>query len=204
LLPESTLIEALSALKGVMQFPESKRIQFLDRLIRYFILNPVEIPSCPFLDQQECLIYENRFFGCRAYGLWTQSHYEKISSQNRSAKALLQQQWEKMGVCLPEKVISFSLPYCRDVALIDNVSVGDDVLLNISDKIEALSGRFADDHQSYARQYFSDMSFLVASIVFGYAEAVQVKFDRVRAFIQSGGHVDLQIISEMVYDIFSE
>ncbi|UCE83381.1 MAG: hypothetical protein JSV47_02240, partial [Deltaproteobacteria bacterium] len=83
LLPEMNLLEALAAIRMLAKMSSAQRLQVYRRILSYFFLNPVEIISCPFLQGQDCLIYENRFFGCRAYGLWSRQYYDEQAEGSR-------------------------------------------------------------------------------------------------------------------------
>ncbi|MGD8450149.1 MAG: hypothetical protein PVF36_13060, partial [Desulfobacterales bacterium] len=74
LLPEITLVEALLAIRRLVEMATAVRNPLIQKIIGYFFLNPVEITSCPFLEGQECTVYPDRFFGCRSYGLWSHAH----------------------------------------------------------------------------------------------------------------------------------
>jgi Fe-S-cluster containining protein len=172
LLPEMNLLEALSAVQQLLEMKPEQRLWMNRRLIRYFFLNPVEILSCPFLEGQNCLIYRNRFFGCRTYGLWTAEHYRKKAEQSRQAKTLSHRQWQRLGVSLPQEVVDFHLDYCPYV--------------------EAISEELVPWHDKFHQEYFSDLSFFLASIYLGLQRAVQLKFEIVRHVLITGdkGRVD--------------
>ena len=186
LLPEMSLLEALSAVQQLLEMKPEQRLWTNRRLIRYFLLNPVEILSCPFLEDHDCLIYRNRFFGCRAYGLWTEKHYREKAEQSRQTKTLSQQQWQRLGVSLPPEVVDFHLDYCPYVELEGGALVEDELLLQTSDRIEAISGELLPWHDTFHQEYFSDLSFLLASISLGLRRAVQLKFEIVRHILSTG------------------
>ena len=192
LLPEMSLLEALSAIQGLLEMKSEQRSCMSKRLIRYFLLNPVEILKCPFLESNSCLIYPERFFGCRAYGLWSKKHYRKKAEQSRQAKTLYQRQWQRLGVSLPQEVVDFNVDYCPYVEWDGNTEVDDTFLLNTFDTIETLSEQLLPWHNTFHHQYFSDLSFLLASISFGLQRAVQLKFEVVRHVLLTGdkGRVD--------------
>jgi Fe-S-cluster containining protein len=197
LLPEMNLLEALSAIQQVLETKPEQRSWMNKRLIRYFLLNPVEIRSCPFLQDNSCLIYPTRFFGCRAYGLWSEEYYRKKAEQSRQVKTLNQRQWQRLGVSLPREVVDFNLDYCPYVEWDGNTEVDDTSLLNTFDTIENLSAQLLPWHNTFHHQYFSDLSFLLASVLFGLQRAVQLKFEVVRYVLLTGdkGRVD-QLIDE--------
>jgi Fe-S-cluster containining protein len=198
LLPEMSLLEALSAIQQVLEMIPEQRSWMNKRLIRYFFLNPVEIRSCPFLHGNNCVIYSERFFGCRAYGLWSREHYRKKAEQSRQAKTLNQRQWQRLGVSLPQEVIDFNLDYCPYVEWDGNTEMDDTFLLDTFETIETLSAQLLPWHNTFHHQYFSDLSFLLASVSFGLQRAVQLKFEVVRYVLLAGdkGRVD-QLIDEL-------
>jgi Fe-S-cluster containining protein len=195
-----SLLEALSAVQQLLEMKPGQRLWIYRRLIRYFFLNPVEILQCPFLQGQNCLIYRNRFFGCRAYGLWTEEHYRKKAKQSRQAKTLSQRQWQRLGVSLPQEVVDFHLDYCPYVELQEGASVEDELLLQTSDRIKALSGELMPWHDRFQQEYFSDLSFLLASISLSLPKAVQLKFEIVRHILSTGNKEKLERIVEKLDD----
>jgi Fe-S-cluster containining protein len=200
LLPEMSLLEALSAVQQLIEMKPEQRLWMGKRLIRYFFLNPVEILSCPFLEGKNCLIYRNRFFGCRAYGLWTEEHYRKMAEKSRQAKTLSQQQWQRLGVSLPPEIVDFHLDYCPYVQLEGDALVEDTFLLQISDRIEAISGELVPWHDTFHQEYFSDLSFLLASISLGLRRAVQLKFEIVRHILLTGNKERVDRIVDKLND----
>ncbi len=195
LLPEMSLLEALSAIQRVLEMKSEQRSWMNKRLVRYFFLNPVEIRSCPFLEGSRCVIYPDRFFGCRAYGLWSEEYYRKKAEQSRQAKTLNQRQWQRLGVSLPQEVVDFNLDYCPYVEWDGDIEVDDTFLLHTFETIETLSAQLLPWHNTFHHQYFSDLSFLLASISFGLQRAVQLKFEVVRYVLLTGdrGRVEQQI-----------
>ena len=204
MLPEMTLIESLAVTRRLLDMDREIRNHLFKRIVGYYFLNPVEITSCPFLEGQDCLIYNDRFFGCRAYGLWSPQHYEKLSASGQEAKKNLQKQWENMGVMLPKAVIEFHVPYCEQVKTADGSKIEDEILFEVSERIERLSESFSQWHHAFSQRYFYDMSFFLTSLVFGLTQAVQMKFTVVRDLIATGSKTRLKTILKELPDPFSE
>ncbi len=204
MLPEMTLLEALSSIQRLTDMASPVRKRFVKIIANYFFLNPVEITHCPFLDGRECLIYQDRFFNCRAYGLWSPAYYEILSKRNRQAKINLRKQWETLGVSLPRKVIDFQVPYCLCVESDGRHKEYDDVLRHTAERIDALSRGFSHLHESFCNEYFSDLSFLLTSLVFGVTEAVHMKFYVVRDIITKKDRKRLDRIVSELPDLFAE
>jgi len=204
MLPEMTLVEALGAIQLMVNMAPFVRKQLLQNLIVYFFINPVEITSCPFLINKNCLIYEHRFFGCRAYGLWSQDHYEKLDLRSRQAKKHIQEQWENMGISIPQSVIDFQVPYCSFVETDSLVTIDDAMLLNVSDAVESISEEFSRWHHLFVQRYYSDLGFLLASLVFGFPEVVRKKMTVVSDIITNGNKTILEKVVEELPDLCAE
>ena len=200
LLPEMSLVEALTAVQLLVDMVPRQRHRLSRRLIHYFLLNPVEILMCPFLKGQECVIYQDRFLGCRAYGLWSKGYYQQQVEHSRKAKRFNQEQWQKLGVSLPQEVVDFHVDYCPYVAVEGDVQVGDENLLHASDTIEAISEQLGPWHDSFRQGYFSDLSFLLVSNVLGLQEAIQLKFEIVGNSLANGKQERLAKTVEDIVD----
>ncbi len=186
MLPEATLLEALAVIERLNRETDSQRQELLKKIVRYFFINPAQITACPFLDEKRCSIYKDRFFGCRAYGLWSPTHYENMADQNRQAKLTLSQHWQKLGIRLPEKVIDFNQPYCLDVDVVEDFVVADSELVRISIDIDALSDQLHPWHRIFKGMYYSDFSFLAAAMIYEIRKLLQMKVDIVRDYIAVG------------------
>lgn len=204
MLPEMTLVEALAVTRRLLDMDREIRNHLFKRIVGYYFLNPVEITSCPFLEGQDCLIYNDRFFGCRAYGLWSPQHYEKLSASGQEAKKNLQKQWENMGVMLPKAVVEFYVPYCEQVKTADGTKIEDEMLFEVSERIERLSESFSQWHHVFCQRYFYDMSFFLTSLAFGFTPAIQMKFTVVRDLVATGSKTRIETILKELPDLLSE
>ncbi len=194
MLPEATLLEALAAFECLGQMPDGQQRGIFTKLIEYFFINPAQVTACPFLDQNRCMIYDHRFFGCRAYGLWSKSSYEKMAAFNRRAKLSLKQQWRRLGISLPQKILDFQVPYCLDVEILNRAVIDDGMLIQISHDIKALSDQLSPWNQIYDQQYVGDLSFLVAAMANGIQSALRMKVDIVRELVATADRTRLDQI----------
>ena len=180
LLPEAGLIEILAVIRRFQKMTAGVRKKLYTKLVEYFFINPVKITSCPFLEGRDCLIYSDRFFGCRAYGLWSYEYYQRLAECNREAKIQLQQQWRNLGIGLPQQVVDFNMPYCRKVKA-EMLSTMDDQMLNdIWDAVNRLSEQLSPWQGIFQQKYFGDLSFLFSALTFGFSEALQLKYTVVK------------------------
>jgi len=136
--------------------------------------------------------------------LWSKTHYDKRAASSQQEKKHLQKQWENLGVPLPQSVIDFQLPYCMHVEPEGDVEIDDNTLLQLGDNIEMLSRQFPQWHQSFGQRYYSDLSFFLASLVFGPSGAVRMKFAIVRDILTTGNRERLDRILEELPDIHEE
>jgi Fe-S-cluster containining protein len=203
LLPEMSLIEALAAIQCISEMTPITRLRLTRGLVRYFFLNSVRITSCPLLIDRNCLIYENRFFGCRAYGLWPEHYYNELADRSHQMKRYNQELWQNLGISLPQEVVDFQVPYCSHVRPDGDASVDDETLPHAADKIELLSKQLAPWHESFRHSYFLDLSFLLASLTFGLTEAVQMKFAFVKDYVITGNQAGLSEVVGNFPDVFA-
>ena len=204
MLPEMTLLEALGAVQLLREQSSPVRHQLIKNIVSYFFINPARLSACPFLAGRDCRIYNNRFFGCRAYGMWSQEYYNSLAAHSRETKKAVQQQWRKLGISLPQQVIDFQLPYCRHVTTVGDNPIDDEGLSRFADAIETLSEQFIDWHHIFNRNYFADLSFLTTSLIFGITGAIQIKFTVVRDLVTTGDRTRLKKILGELPDPFTE
>jgi Fe-S-cluster containining protein len=200
MLPEMTFVETLAIFRRIAAMESEERLALLKKISKYFFLNAAQITACPFLDGQTCRVYQDRFFGCRAYGLWSSAHYRKIVTGSQTAKRYLKKQWLQLGVRLPRAVVDFQIPYCLDVQTVEGVDLNDAALIHIADALESVSRQFSEAHQVFQQSYFSDFSFLVAALLFGHRPVVQIKFEVVKEFLDTGNAKKLDRILKGVVD----
>ena len=204
LLPEMTFLEILQVVSAMRSWPPSNRINIMRKMVRYFLGNATGITCCPFLQGSDCLIYPDRFFGCRAYGLWSKDYYQDLVKENRQGKLFLRRQWEHLGIPLPDEVLSFEVPYCSQVETVPPVVITDGELSAASDKIEILSQDLEPWDREFRENYSCDLSFFLTSLQFGSQEAVRLKFFITRDTIQKGDRNLLDQTLRRVADPFPE
>lgn len=183
LLPEASFVEIMATIRCIQNMTVRPRKRVYTKLVEYFFLNPVKITSCPFLDGRDCLIYSDRFFGCRAYGLWSYEYYQKLAECNRKVKSELQLQWKRIGISLPKRVIDYNVPYCREVETVGSSTMDDQLLTDIWNTVKQLSERLSPWHRIFQEKFFCDLSFLFSTLAFGFNKAVQLKYNVVKDIV---------------------
>jgi hypothetical protein len=202
LLPEMTLLEAMQIIQKMVHEPSLLREIQIKKMIRYFFTNSLEITACPFLLGQDCSIYPDRVFGCRAYGLWSLRYYQGLVEKNSQAKAVIHQQWRDMGLTLPKEVLLFKQPYCQFVEIESSLTSFDEMLISASDDIEILSQTFNPWHRYFMEYCFSDMSFFLAGLILGPTKAVRLKFMIALEIVKAGNWNLLEEVLNVIFDPF--
>ena len=110
----------------------------------------------------------------------------------------------EVGSCAAQEVVDFHLDYCPHVELEGDVAVNDEVLVQTSDVIESISGQLVPWHDKFLQEYFSDLSFLLASIALGLQQAIQLKFEIVRDILSTGNHEKVEDIVDKLDGFFED
>lgn len=187
LIPEITFLEAASALHLLHNMHSGKRHEILDRIVFYFLLNPVKIMSCPFLEQGRCLIYEDRFLGCRTYGLWSGKYYSQAAEKNITARSHVNAAWKKAGVIIPSETAEFKHAYCNNVKVCHGKKPADRAMLKLGRRVAKLSSDFFPGmHEKFNSFFFMDISFWLVSQAKGPEGAALAKFHVVKDTLQAG------------------
>jgi len=186
LLPEMGLPEFLLLIQTVAAMKPEHMLTIGRRLIRYFLINPVRLSSCPFLENGGCMVYEQRPLGCRAYGLWSPEHYEHRARENIRKKREVHAAWRRLGINLPREVTDFQLPYCDRLRIQSGPQVTDDHIRQLYDEVEHLGSELQDANRNFGEMYFSDPSFLTCSFLFGYQRSLELKVAVVKEILGQG------------------
>lgn len=194
MLPETSFIEALNLINTLEIMPVQEKRATLARIAEYYFLNAAKRLDCPFLEKGKCLIYFQRPFTCRAYGLWSKSFYDQQAQLNRQGKETCRAGWKTLGVDLPGEVLNFVQEYCLDVT--PEGPVNDDQLKALGDKIAGLSYGLEPYHSMYVQQYFCDFSFMMMSLTFGNRRALLEKVNIVRNFLLKKERITLDRLLE--------
>ena len=194
LLPGMSLIEAIRIYRALDRLSEQAAGRVRRRLIEYFHLNPVRIMGCPFLEDSACLVYEERPFGCRGYGLWSPKTYRKLAEASARAQEQTALAWQNLGIALPASVTGFRPVYCRKVRTLDGVPVGDDALERVNHDLRRLDRELSPWSEEFGIKYSGDLSFLVAAGSADLQSALRDKVSVVREYLEHGRSIGLDYI----------
>ena len=204
LLPEMTFVEAGVIMKQIELLNRDDRNELLRKIMAYYFLNPVMILGCPFLEGKNCCIYQDRPFGCRAYGLWSFGHYRRRQEQGLSGKKQVRRSWEQLGVILPKAVTAFSLPYCRSVRPLPGVDLDDRGLVDLENEIQSLDRNLPVPAREFSKRYYNDLSFLVTADLIGYDSALRNKVAIVKEYLAAGTSPGLEYLLDKVGQVKEE
>lgn len=180
-MPPMQPVEILSCLSELDDAEVKDRIALSLDLVRHFLLNATSRLPCPWARESSCAQYERRFFGCRAYGLWSRKAYEARRRQSMEAAKRVQKAWQGMGIRLPAEVCAPPPPYCDQVVPIPGPAIDDE-------KLDALETRLAnmgsdEPWRGFLTQCGGDLSYLVAGLALGWQKCLQAKVAVTRALL---------------------
>jgi len=187
LIPEVSYIELLHMVRALGRLPRDVRTEIMEKTIKYFFLNAVQIDSCPFLHHNTCRIYEDRPYTCRAYGLWSAAHYEILVKKSKKAKESIHAAWETLGVKLPLDVVAYQPDYCNRVTITSGNSITDAELDLIQTEIFSLERDLEQGMRRFTQDFLSDPSFFLTSAILGYQSCLIEKVAVVRECLSNKG-----------------
>ena len=185
-LPEMTLMEALQWFQVMQQIPDAERMALIRKFVEFYLTNPIRRIGCPFLSGGHCGIYEFRAFACRAYGLWSKKMGEERTNQSREGKLRLVKMWQRYGIEMAPEAIVDEMEYCNHVGCKSDLKISDKQLMAVLQEIYLLDNEMADLQTKFENEYYSDFSFLVASLALSTKKAVLGKFAVIKELSRSG------------------
>ena len=139
LLPPVSTVELAAWLHRLPNIPYKERASQARRLVEHFLVNAAQRRSCPWALPGACAVYHNRFMGCRAYGLWSPSAYEKRAAQAVQGQQAVAQAWQGLGVALPPEVLAPAPPYCLQVKPVSGPAPDDAAIEALEERAIELS-----------------------------------------------------------------
>ncbi len=172
LLPPGQPVEIIAWFAWFLEQPPERRAQEAARLLEHFLTNALRRNRCPWSLPQSCAIYERRFFGCRAYGLWSASLYASRRQAALAAQEGVAQAWSGLGVSLPAEVLAPGPGYCGQVRQLDGdkVPIGDDRLMELEKKFAALA-----PPSPWLQACGGDLAYALARLALGEGQCLGLK-----------------------------
>jgi hypothetical protein len=181
LLPPVQPVEMLAWLGELCQGDVDTACDMAKGLMHHFLLNAARRLPCPWAREDSCARYEGRFFGCRAYGLWSAGAYEPRRKLSLQAAQQVQQAWKSMGVNLAAAVCAPPPPYCNRVEPVSGPAIDDAGLDSLESELASLGND--QTWHGLLSQCGGDLSYLVAGLALGWNECLQAKVAVTRALL---------------------
>jgi hypothetical protein len=184
LLPPLQPVEMLAWLHGQAGREARARAAEVARLVEHFLLNAAVRRPCPWALPRSCAMYGQRFFACRAYGLWSAEAYAVRREAALAAQTQVAQAWSRLGVELTEEVLSPGPEYCGQVGQIpngDNHPMGDKDLERIEAELTALSQNLPGEAELLACG--GDLAYLLARLALGEGQCLAAKVEVTKALL---------------------
>jgi Fe-S-cluster containining protein len=197
-LPEMTVLEALQWIMCLQAMSVTELTSSLRRFVAFYLTNPARLIGCPFRDDGACSIYKYRSFGCRSYGLWSQEMGRSRTRENRRGKKALRNMWKRYGIELPAETVDFEIDYCDKVQVRPGKPVDDEAIMNLLTQVYHLGKPLGHLQSQFEEVYYSDFSFLLASLAFGMRKALLLKFAVIKEIVQEKTDTRLQQTLEKV------
>ena len=182
LLPPVSTVELAAWLHRLPDIPYKERAAQARRLLEHFLVNAARRRPCPWALPDSCAIYPNRFMGCRTYGLWSTSAYEKRAAQAAQGQQAVAQAWQGLGVQLPPEVLAPAPPYCLQVRPVNGPAPNDAAIEALEERALGLS-RDLPAGLERLHDFGGDISFAVACLALGQPQALSLKVAVTKALL---------------------
>jgi hypothetical protein len=189
LLPPLHPAEMLAWLHRQAGLDSQARAAQVARLVEHFLLNAAVRRPCPWALPRSCAVYEQRFFACRSYGLWSPKAYDARREAALAAQTQVAQAWSRLGVELPAEVLAPGPGYCgqvRQIAHGENRPITGQSLGQSLERAEAnLAGltRGLPDKAGLLA-CGGDLSYLLARLALGEGPCLAAKVEVTRALLE--------------------
>lgn len=181
LLPPMQPVEMLAWLSELSQREAETSGTAATELVRHFLSNAAQRLPCPWARETSCARYERRFFGCRAYGLWSAKAFEPRRRQSLQASGIVQQAWRGMGITLPPEVRAPPPAYCDQVEQVSGPAIDDASLDALESELAGLGAE--KPWYGLLAPCGGDLSYLVAGLALGWQECLRTKVAVTRALL---------------------
>lgn len=186
LLPPAAPAELLGFLLRLPKLSAGARVATVTRLVHHFIRNAANRLKCPWAKRDSCADYANRFFACRAYGLWSPEAYDQRRQTAHAAQEQVKDAWAGLGIELPEEVLAPGPDYCGSVRPVSGAPLDDKALLDLEADLAALTQDL--DGIDELAAHGNDLSHLMAALVLGTSECLRQKMGYTRATLEGDEH----------------
>ena len=104
--------------------------------------------------------------------------------ESRKGKKALRNMWKRYGIELPADTVEFEIDYCVKVQVRPGKPVDDEAIMNLLTRVYHLGKPLGHLQSQFEEVYYSDFSFLLASLAFGMRKALLLKFAVIKEIVQ--------------------
>jgi hypothetical protein len=181
LLPPVHTVEMAAWLHRFLSLPYRERTSQARKLIEHFLCNAAQRRPCPWARPGACAIYAQRFWGCRAYGLWSPQTHAARAAQAAAGQEAVARAWAGLEVSLPEEVLAPPPPYCGQVKPLDGGAPDDAALEELERRVQALGQDMPGLERLH--DFGGDLSYAVAALALGQPQALGLKVAMTKALL---------------------
>ena len=105
--------------------------------------------------------------------------------QSREGKMKLVNMWQRYGIELAPEAIAAEMDYCDQVGCKSDIKISGNRLMAVLQEIYLLDNELADLQTKFENEYYSDFSFLIASLALSTKKAVLGKFAVIKELSRS-------------------
>lgn len=126
--PPAYIVEYLNMFRFLKNNISDGIPEIVEKSVRFYFLELVDINlKCPFLGEDSlCMVYPVRPLSCRGYGL-TKNDNGLLGARSEMEE-LARRYREEHGIILPEEVVSYKLPECGKVNIVDSRKISTETL----------------------------------------------------------------------------
>jgi len=181
LLPPLHAVELASWLESFLSLPYRERAAHANRLVEHFLCNAAQRRACPWARDDSCAVYDNRFLGCRTYGLWSPRAYARRAASAQAGQEAVAAAWQGLGVELPPEVLAPAPAYCDAVEPVQGPGPDDAALEDMERRLEELGSDLPGLERLH--DFGGDLSFMVAALALGQPQALALKVTVTKALL---------------------
>ncbi len=181
LLPPLHAVELAAWLWNFLYLPYRERAAQARSLVEHFLCNAAQRRACPWAREDSCAVYDTRFLGCRAYGLWSPRAYAQRAAQARASQEAVAAAWQGLGVELPPEVLAPAPAYCESVEPAEGPGPDDAALEDMEQRLEELGQDMPGLERLH--DFGGDLSFMVAALALGQTQALSLKVAVTKALL---------------------
>ena len=170
--------------------PVEQRDNLLRRVVAYEFLNLVKIDlECPFLADNQCIIYRNRPLSCRVFGLYPEGDYKiRINDSQVSNRKLAEYYRENYDLKLPDLVVSHDVNQCE----YNHDEEGNPIVLSLYERgrvqkmFFSLEDRIFPTEMERPKEVLERFSYFFIKNFLGEGELFEIRLALMRDYLENG------------------